>query len=478
MISRFRWILLLVFPWAVLAAPDVLQEDPAFVPLTALWLVGTALVLSRLGGPIRRTLWVWLLLFVLLQGYLYKTIWVAGMVDREEVMIIYFPELLWLTPEVVMEGYHWMTVGYLIICVVSWLALGARLPTAAGALPMVSPAAARRVVWLAVGLFVCYLVGTLLALSLGVGLLGAETQHLPFRLNTLISRSLMDFIPALMVLCLFMLDTLRTRKQWWLCLALIAAAATVYTLATTSRGGIIRFIVPVLFLWLLTNRMTRSRVAIFGIAAVLVITSLQFISTVRLVRTYESADLPTAVIEAAQRLETTSQSDSTLFSLAHLARRIGNAEGTWFALKDRSERPVRAPVSEMIIERSIIDYYTESIVRVANPGDYRTPGLLGAFILVADLPGLLIFTALSVVVLTAFWHLFSRLQTSPPVLAVYSYTILTVASEGIFLLQNFVTILLITLLCEIAYRKLLTGDIAQQRASATIAPPSASPELA
>jgi hypothetical protein len=330
---------------------------------------------------------------------------------------------------------------------------------------MVSPAAARRVVWLAVGLFVCYLVGTLLALSLGVGLLGAETEHLPFRLNTLITRSLMDFIPALMVLCLFLLDAPRTRKEWWLCLGLIAAAAAVYTLATTSRGGIIRFIVPVVFVWLLTNTMTRTRMAICGLAVVTVIASLQFVTMIRVVRMYESADLQTAISEAAQRMDETDQRDSLLFSLAHLGRRIGNAEGTWFALKHASERPVRDPLSAMTVERSLVEYYTQTVVQVAAAGDYRTPGLLGGFMLLAGMPGLVLFTPLFVITVWLMWMGLATLRAWPAVLAVLGYAVLTVASEAFAALQSLLIVLVIAAMCELVLRVILRYGATPQPAT-------------
>src|SRR5437870_911125 len=125
-----RWSILLVpvygffYGWFV-----VIDIDASFAWLSLLSVFAGAALLSRLGRPLDRTLWAWVILGVFLQGYFVKTF-----VSYENVSNYRFDrvsaELNWLSAPTIAEGYRWIVLSFVVFCVTSCWVMG-REPRAA-----------------------------------------------------------------------------------------------------------------------------------------------------------------------------------------------------------------------------------------------------------------------------------------------------------------------------------------------------------
>src|SRR5262249_36523994 len=102
-------------------------------------------------------------------------------------------------------------------------------------------------------------IAALARVQLGIGVAGLETPYTPYRIGTILNRLVMDVAPGLNLLVIWIADRRRLMRRSMLFTSFLVIQALIYTVASTSRGGLLRFALPLVFLWLLERRFTTRR---------------------------------------------------------------------------------------------------------------------------------------------------------------------------------------------------------------------------
>jgi hypothetical protein len=454
-----RWALLAIF---VVNGRDDHELGPGFVALNVVAFLACALLLSRLGGPARVTLWAWTILFVFLVGYFIKFVVLLEVIDppRGEVQAR-FPELVWVDLDTMVQAYFWATLAFVIFCVISWLLLGPIKRWAAGiTLPPLRVRSTERVLLVLLIGFTLIVVSDALKVVLGIGVMGAEAQRLPLGLDTLIFRLRSDLLPAVLLLCIACLDGQRPRWYWLAGMTLLLIAAVASSVVSTSRGALLTSVLPVVFVWLVAQRFTRGRQWFFGIIMVLTVIAFPFISALRYIQITNpgTSDLSSNVSRALNITQGADQGELFNMAFSRLATRTGGMDGLLHVTRyDEYSDLQRSPgwLWYLLVTETLPIYHTREVVAITTPGDFRAPGFVGAFILMASPVGALLLTALFVVAMGLLWRWLWGLRTASVALALCAQYILGFASEGLMQWQQVVALAVAIWICEWLYTVML-----------------------
>jgi hypothetical protein len=452
-----RWGLLGIF---VIAARDPHNLGPSFVGLNLVALLACALLLTRLGGPARTTLWIWIILFVFLDGYFVKALWLLGLINPPTGQIHErFPELAWVTLGDITEAYFWTTLAFVVFCVTSWLLLGSvSAPALAGRGRPLAAASTSRVQRVLIAAFVLMIIADALKLVLGIGVMGSVADRLPLGLDTLIFRLRSDILPAVLLLCISCLDHPKSRWSWLTGMALLVLSAALTSVVSTSRGALLVSVLPVVFVWLVSGRFTTGRKWFLGVIVLLTMLAFPLISALRYVQLLTPGDLSENVGLAFSITQQIDRADLLANSFAGLVSRVGGMDGLLHIIGHEEHADLeRGPgwLWRLLVAESVPVYHTRDVVGVTTPGDFRAPGFLGGFILLVGSAGAIALVALFVVAMGVLWRWLQGLRTAPVALALCAQYILGFTSEGTMQWQQAMSLLVVILTCEWLYRVVL-----------------------
>jgi hypothetical protein len=458
-----RWLLLLLYALFLFQNPAP-QANSQVVTLHILSMAALAVLLTRLGAPMSVTLWVWVILLVFTIGYFFP-VWLLArdVADRLQFVFTRYPGMSWLTLYDVADSMRWITLAFVTFCLSAWLVVGGprsawrrvqRMSLSAGATDNV---VVITLVTLIVALGAAYL-----RARLGIGIAGVDVAQLPFRFGTILNRLVIDIAPTITLLALWSLETQPARWKWMLASGSLLAQAVAYTVWSTSRGGFIRFLLPLLFMWLIAGRMNRGRIAAVALVIILTVVAFPLISYLRLMRMTADMRLSQAFQFARELDATKSRRDSLKVALMIVATRTTGADAVLTAQRylphefsvTRAIELVRMPVEE---------HYTRRMAMISNPNDHAAPGLVGTFMILGGVPGVLILTVAFVTAVRTVWSLLARLRVAPVALAVFATALLAYTSDGGSSPQNLIAAILSGLAAEVVYRILMTRRLAHQR---------------
>lgn len=415
---------------------------PSFFVLTLVNVTACLLLVKRLTGPVARTLWVWPILVYMLIGYFFNATRFALHLNAPGYINTYYPELRWVTRERIIEGYPWTTLGFVTFCIVASAALRAFKPVVSGGDATAHQRVAeRRVFHVMVAAAALFAAVTLVQVRVGYGVLGASNPSLPFRAGSFITLYQRTFAPVVLLLAVWVFDSLGGRRAN-LAALLVVGCGVLDSYASTSRGTLLGTAAPVFFLWLLTKRFTPRRKA--GVAALLLVSVALFpvLSTARSERlTGEPGSttedpLPVALVSSALNVVT----------------RVGagGADGLWPALDHRGNFSIESS-GRLLLPGRLGSYFTQTVVGVRTPNDFRTPGVLASLVILGAAAGVVAGIMVMVPLCGLLWARVSRLRTAPVSLA------LAVTAIVVFF-QSLDAVVLVKLLiqvcaCEFVYRK-------------------------
>ncbi|HEX8199481.1 MAG TPA: hypothetical protein VF590_03275 [Isosphaeraceae bacterium] len=467
---KLRWALLLLFliPVFDLGSPFQLADEfSAFVLEMVISLAACALLLTRLDRMDGRTLWVWVLLGLFLQGYYIKGFLYAGVVSVPG-SVFRNPELNWLSIHTIAAGFRYTTVAFVVACVFCWLALGRRrgpVPTP----PAIEAAEAStgRAAWLALAVTALTIGAGFVQAWLGIGIMGVSSERLPMRLDTVLFRFRSDLAPTWVLLALWVLDRPGRRRAWVLTLAAMLVVALIDGLVSSSRGTFVRLGLLVFFLWVLTGRLRRRRVLFLGLILVATVLLAPFFTTIRQLR-MEASDRSQAVVSsAASSAWSGGLAESTASAAIFVGDRVSGTEGIWFAMGEFPDDIDWRRVLDHLFVEPLHIYYTRQIVGVLSPTDFRAPGLVAFFLMLGGTRGLVVFLTAYLLGFTVLWDLASRLQAAPVALALCVNALLYITMEGILGINNIVLLFIDIAAAEWLYTKYLArGAPAQLRLAA------------
>lgn len=420
----------------------------SLVLLTLLNAAACFLLAKRLTGPVTRTLWVWPLFVYFLIGYFLNMTRFALHVDSPGYVNTNYTELRWVTRERIVEGYPWITLGFVVFCLVAAVALKV-LGSSVGAIDRAAQhqVSRRRVSQAMVCVFGLYLLVTLVQIKVGYGVLGAPNPRLPFRAGSFMTLFQRSFVPAVLLLAVWIFDSLGGRRANLAALLAVACGA-LDSYASTSRGALLAISAPLLFLWLLTRRFDlRRKVAIAGVLLA-VVALFPVLSSLRSERlTGEPAaerpdPLPTRMVSSGLNVVT----------------RVGagGADSLWAALDHRANFSIDRSAG-LLLPGRLGRYFTQTVVGVKAPNDNRAAGVIASLMMIGSAAGVVVGMLAMVPLSGVLWAKLSRLRTAPVVLA------LLVMAIVVFFQSLDATVLVKFLLqaatCEVVYRKIFVVNV-------------------
>ncbi len=475
-LRSLRWFLLLVFPGALLFSPLTYNNGingVGFVFLNLASFLALALLLTRLGRPWRHTLWVWIILGVLLVGYVGKTLLIGSNLHYWKYETSWFYELQdILTLDMVAGGYCWVTFAFFVFCVVSWWLLGPPRARRRFSLQPVSPAELshanlRFVFWIT-----CILLVTAVILRehFAIGIHGipstSASTALPLRLGTVIVRA-PAVLSGVLLLCIWVAGNTGQGKLARAGVGMAVLLGLSVSLITTSRGALLAACLPILFLWLLTERTPRHVLAIFGLATGATLLLFPLVNFTRfLAMTTGQKDMISRITDAVSLVGTATRHQGIVVwtgGLRRLILRVIGADGIWFVLNHLPPGFSYEQIRRVLVDNSMTLYYTRTVVGTTHEATHRAPGLIAAYMLLGGAMGVALLWPLTLWSVRMLWRWLMRFRTAPVALSLFTMAVYSFAQEGTLDFKSPVVAFFTILLCEWLYRYVLVRRFRRRR---------------
>jgi hypothetical protein len=226
-------------------------------------------------------LWIWIIFGVFLWGYGVKGYWLWSLMDNDVFLASFNPEFLRFQRADFTSAAEWTAVALTTFCLVATCCtlIGFRAQRR-GEHTSRDQSAARvtavAVVFLLLGLF-----AVAIQAALGFGVMGQDPTMLPYRMGTMVIRMRMDVAPAVLLFCLWYFEGKRAPFGQALALTGILAFAVADAVLRLSRGALVFFMLPVIFLWLITGRLQGTRRTVLAVLVAATIVFYPFISLMR-----------------------------------------------------------------------------------------------------------------------------------------------------------------------------------------------------
>lgn len=442
-----RWALLCIFPIGYLSTSHALGPLPSsFLALSALNTLAMTVLLSRMTSALRQTLWVWVTLGVMLTGVFVKFYWFAWRLNDPFYVSREFPTLRWVTTDRLLSGYASATLGFTIFCLSAAFVLTWPPPTSIASRSQ-SP---RRLLTaattqLVATLVLVYFALALLQFRLGYGILGVGNPTLPGRLGTLLTFTRQNVTFGLLLLAVWLFDR-ATPRSAAMTSCFIVVAALIDSLISTSRGSVLYFCAPIVFLWLLTNRVTSRRRLLIGFIALLALAIFPIASAQRLQRIAPGTAVGSSLPGPEELLD----------SAFRIVTRPSGMEGILFSLDYKGDLSATR-VLQLGRRQAMVDYYTRIVTRRLVANDFDAPGLIGGQMILGGSAGIIVLMPLTMIGLGLLWRLLQRLAVWPVALAIAAPQFAVFVSGGVFDFLLLTKLCLVVGCCEFTYRKIATA---------------------
>ena len=459
-----RWLVLLTFaPGIAPTLFGVAKLNDTVSAMNVVAMLSCALLLTKLGGPARRTLWCWIILCVFLGGYYIKFFVFAGGLPTT-----YDPldgELGWVSLHNLTTPLKWATVAFTAFCLVSTILLSTPDPVPFASSTRSSDLVPRpRRLWLVLaGTCVGAIVASFLPLALGFGQMGVEHTTLPFRLDAVVTRFRGLVIPATFLLLLWRSDGPQGRWIRYASTVAMVAFGFLDGVVRASRGSVLYFLLPVFFLWILSSRLTRSRTLFVALALVVTVVLYPFFTDLRADRIRDHELTTSQIANASSSMGGQQALDA---SFGSLVTRISGLDGLVHICRhrgasDKGELAVDGSSLLLLLDNERMAYkMTYEIVGLPTAFvEGRPPGLVGAFILGTGEFGMIGLTVLYTALAWATWRRLARHPLAPVMLAFFAWVLLLYSSEGVLGLQDPISWIITFWVITLVDRYLLQGRL-------------------
>ncbi|MCK5509069.1 MAG: hypothetical protein KAI50_11200 [Desulfobacterales bacterium] len=291
---EFRWVLPLLFLVGYLSTyPRLEGFEIEYLGLTFISIFACCLLLTRLNPPLQKKLPIWIIFAVFMVAYYFKfyllicnpEILRDGWVERN----LYF---LVQSPTVIFETFATISYAFIVFCITAWFLLG-------NARSLQMETLKRRINYRsAISIlqwFIPILMGvtTYVMYITGICRMGADNPKLPFHLAGWIFYIQSTLIPSLLLLLIWSSDKTGLRKHFNFGVILLFMHGVSAMLLRSSRGAILSSFIALIVLFLVTDRVTKKRVQLFGIVFLITIILFPVISSYRYMR---AADLSGSIV--------------------------------------------------------------------------------------------------------------------------------------------------------------------------------------
>ena len=431
---KLRWLLPLLFLIGYLSTYSKLEGfEIEYLTLTLFSIIACCLLLTRLNPPLNKKLPIWIILAVFMVAYYFKFY-----------LMVYDPEILgdgWTMkklysliqyPTVLFETFKTISYTFITFCVTAWFLLGHTrylhmepLKKRINYRPAISI-----LLWL---IPILMGVTTYVMYSTGMCRMGADNTYLSFRLAGWIFYARSTLIPALLLLLIWSSDKAGLRKHLAFGIILLFLHGMSDMLLRSSRGAILIPFILLTILFLVTERITKKRIQLFGVILLITILLWPVISYYRYVR---AAD-PTISIDYNLKESIKNVSSSRSFSLSEMFKEAATAVIFRFVGSDSLIYIMGAnlpPLYNDALGMSVSKFFTFDVIGFPpNAIQGCAPSFPGYFYLIGG-NGLVVIAMASFVFLAWFcWYLLAKLKLRclPVAQALFLWWIFHLFSSGV-----------------------------------------------
>jgi len=430
--------------------------DQDVVWLNIISLSAFAMLMTRLNKPFRETLWVWVILCVFCVGYFFKTLLIASYLDDADIINLINPEWGWLSAFSLSRGYYWITLAFVVFCVTSWLLLGTTKSVYLREKVIESKRGSyHRTMSFLLVITILSIFLMLLRVKLGIGIMGVQTDRLPFRMDTIIFRLQSYVLPVLFLLVVWVTERERWWRGWLMALACLLLYICLLSIVVASRAGLVNFALYTLCLWMVCGFLSWKRMSIVALMGSGTLAFFPFVTAIRGARMGGDLSLISSLQIATGQFGGVDWVEMMRFVANHIILRVGGADGVWFVQGYAPDILSADWGGQGSILDGVVGFYTRNIVGVTHAADFRSPGIIGALMLLGGFFGVVVLWPILLWLIHFIWTRFTRWNTSPVILATFACFLFGFMSEGTLQVQDFISMLIAAFLCEWCYQRLL-----------------------
>lgn len=431
---EFRWALPLLFFVGYLSTYTKLEGfEIEYLGLTFISMFACCLLLTRLNPPLNKKLSIWIILAVFMVAYYFKfyllvsnpEILGEGWVQKK----LYF---LLQSPTVLFETFATISYAFIIFCITAWFLLG-------NARSLQMDTLKRRINYRSAISILQWLIPILMGVTVyamyisGICRMAADNPHLPFRLAGWVFNIRTILIPALLLLLIWSSDKAGLRKHFSFGVILLFLHGVSDMLLRSSRGAILSPFIVLIVLFLVTDRVTKKRVELFGIVFLITIILFPVISSYRYLRAADlSGSIVALFVESAKNIS--SVESFSFFKMINdvivsIVFRFTGADSLLHIIGANL-----APLYTDVFDISVTRFFTVDVIGFPPEAIHGSaPSFLGWFYLVGG-NGLVMISIFGFTVFVwMFWRILPKLKLRclPVAQALFLMWIFSSFSEGV-----------------------------------------------
>lgn len=431
---KLRWLLPVLFCIGYLATYSKFEGfEIEYLALTFFSIIACCFLLTRLNPPLNKKLPIWIILAVFMVAYYLKFYW-----------MVYDPEILgngWTMkklysliqyPTVLFETFTTISYAFITFCVTAWFLLGNTRSLHMEPLK-------KRINYRSVISILLWLIPVLMGVTTyvmyitGIGRMAADNPYLSFRLAGWVFHVRTTLIPALLLLLIWSSDKAGLRKYFAFGIILLFLHGMSDMLLRSSRGAILIPFILLTILFLVTGRINKKRVQLFGVILSITILLWPVISYYRYVRAADpTIALDHILVESIKNVSSTGS-----FSLSETFKEGVTSVIFRFIGADSLIQIMGAnlaPLYTSAFGMSVTRFFTFNVVGFPpNAIQGCSPSFPGYFYLIGG-NGLVVIAMASFVFLSWFcWCLLAKLKLRclPVAQALFLWWIFSVFSSGV-----------------------------------------------
>lgn len=382
--------------------------------------------------------WAWCFVPVFIGGFFVKTVIMAREVQGGVVLTAYLarylPRLTSFQLACAVEVFALCFLIFMTSTVLLPAHWGSRHVGSTAFNPMHRRINLNRLKFLLSCVLVVFLLTIILPPILGFGQMGLQHRKLPFRLDAFITRTRIDLIPFLMVVLIWLLDRREYRKNWVLVVVLYLFFSLGDAWMRGSRSSLALAAIPMLTLWVSTNKLNAARKAVIAACGILVVLAYPFFTALRLARVRGTGLLRTDYIAAVSEVFSV---DGVCRYIDVLIGRLQGVNGLLLSLDYQAANPGGSSLVRLVDQSRMALFHTHRVAGV--PDDIVegcAPGFLGGLINAGGVYFMYGAVFATPYVVHFFWQKLRATSICPAALAFGSLTLFLYINEGTFGVQT------------------------------------------
>jgi hypothetical protein len=409
--------------------------------------------------------WAITLSALFLTGYLIKSFYMWGIVGNTSLLINVSLDWVRLSKSDVETAHTYSMLGIIAALAGSALITNIRVKLV---MPRYEWKKVRQRMYLPVivGAFAVSFALSIVQIVFGINVMGIGSNQLPQYISTPLNRIKLDIIPAILVLGYWISSMEENPKNRRITIILLILLGLLDGISRASRASAVPYLLPVAFLWFITGQFKLRRVLLMTAVVFIVGLTFPIISTYRglLINKYSTSS---AILKIIDDPIGSYDNQQVWDPFVRMATRMTGVDSVALILPYAPQGSVFR-VGDFFGNRAI-KFFTEEIVGIKSANDFRSPGLIGTYMLAFGTTGYLIAMFLLPFLLWFISRLLSGLAAAPVLLSLFFSELLFGLSENPLEINNWIsfslTVYLLQWLTKFFWSKTLQTDTRSKHSS-------------